>query len=79
MKILGIDPGYERLGIAVLEKVKEKEKQKLIFSECFQTSTKDSHPQRLSQIQKEVERIIKKYKPNKLAIETLFFNKNVNI
>lgn len=81
MKILGIDPGYERLGIAVLEKQKSEtrnqKKMKLVFSETFKTSIKDSHPKRLFQIQKEIERVIKKYKPEKLGIETLFFNKNV--
>ena len=33
MRILGIDPGFERLGIAVLEKNTGKEC--VIFSECF--------------------------------------------
>ncbi len=91
MKILGIDPGYERLGIAILEKSKKgkacpvmakpfygaRNKIELIFSETFKTSAKDSHPERLFQIQKEVERVIKKHKPERLGIETLFFNKNV--
>ena len=40
MIILGIDPGYERLGIAVIEK-KTQEKEKLVYSECFKTSAKD--------------------------------------
>jgi len=74
MRILGIDPGYERLGIAILEKDK---KYKVIFSECFKTSSKDKHAQRLSEIQTEIERVIKKYKPNKIGVETLFFNKNI--
>jgi crossover junction endodeoxyribonuclease RuvC len=80
MKILGIDPGYERLGIAIIEKSEKREvrtKNILVFSETFRTSIKDSHPQRLFEIQKEIERVIKKYKPDRLGIETLFFNKNV--
>ena len=40
MKILGIDPGYERLGIAILEKNKGDKKETLIYSECFKTSSK---------------------------------------
>jgi crossover junction endodeoxyribonuclease RuvC len=76
MKILGIDPGYERLGIAIIEKEKNK-KNKLIFSETFKTSAKDSNAERLFQIQTEIEKVIKKYKPERLGIETLFFNKNV--
>ena len=74
MRVLGIDPGYERLGIAVLE---TGHKPELIFSECFKTSTKDLHSERLAKIQKELEKIIKKYKPEILGVETLFFNKNI--
>ena len=76
MKTLAIDPGYERLGIAVIENLPG-QKENLVFSECFKTSTKDDHSVRLSQIQLEIRKIIKDYEPNHLAIETLFFNKNV--
>lgn len=76
MKILSIDPGYERLGIAVIEK-KEGKKEELVFSKCFKTSSKDPHHQRLTEVSAEVEKIIKKYKPSILVTETLFFSKNV--
>jgi len=39
MKILGIDPGYDRLGIAIIEKP-AKGKEALTYSECFETSSK---------------------------------------
>lgn len=73
MKVLGIDPGYERLGIAILEK---NQKEKLIFSECFKTSSKDEHSNRLALIQNKIKEIIAMYGPEFLAIETLFFNSN---
>jgi len=82
MRILGIDPGYERLGIAVLEKTASakgygvSKKEKVIFSECFKTSTKLEFNERLKLIGEEVKNIIKKYKPEILAIETLFLNTN---
>lgn len=75
MIILGIDPGYERLGVAILENGKTK-KPNVVFSECFKTSSKEEHAERLFQIQTELERVIKKYKPTRLGIETLFFNSN---
>ncbi|OGI67336.1 crossover junction endodeoxyribonuclease RuvC [Candidatus Nomurabacteria bacterium RIFCSPLOWO2_01_FULL_41_12] len=75
MRILGIDPGFERLGIAILEKSKSK-KECVIFSECFKTSAKLEFSERLNLIGIEVRRIIKKYKPEILAIETLFLNTN---
>ena len=74
MRILGIDPGFERLCIAVLEKNTGKEC--VIFSECFKTSAKLEFPERLKLIGDEVRKIIEKYKPEVLAIESLFLNTN---
>lgn len=76
MIILGIDPGFERLGVAVLEKNKGDKKEKIIFSECFKTSAKLEFSERLFLIGEEIKRVIKKFKPEVLAIETLFFNTN---
>lgn len=79
MRILGIDPGYERLGIAVLEKNTEARpmgKELVLFSECFHTSAKLKFSERLLLIGKEVRNIIKKYKPEILSIETLFLTTN---
>ena len=75
MKILAIDPGYERLGIAVLEKI-PKGKETLIYSECFKTSAKIPHHERLTYIGNKIKEVIKKYKPEALATEKLFFSKN---
>jgi len=75
-RILGIDPGYERLGVAVLEKNKGDQKEKVLFSECFKTSAKLEFSERLNLIGKEVRKIIKEYKPEILSIETLFLNTN---
>src|SRR5580698_10406675 len=75
MRILGIDPGYDRLGIAVIERP-SKGKESLIYSDCLQTSAKDDIYVRLKSIGSEVARIIKEFKPDVLAIETLFITKN---
>ena len=77
MKILAVDPGYERIGIAVLEKIlNSSDVEKLIYSNCFKTSASIVFAERLYLIGKEIERIIKKYKPKALAIEKLYFNTN---
>ena len=76
MIILGIDPGFERLGVAVLEKIKSDKKERVLFSECFKTSASLEFSERLLLIGKEVRKIIKKYKPEILAIETLFLTTN---
>lgn len=86
MIILSIDPGFERLGIAILSKEPKqkptfaqsysKAKEVLIHSECFKTSSKLPHQERLFLIGQKIEEIIKKYKPKHFAIEKLFFNTN---
>lgn len=73
--ILGIDPGYGRLGLAILEKQNSKEI--LLYSECFETSSKLTHSERLLALAKKIEEIITKYKPDQIAIETLLWSKNV--
>lgn len=75
MRILGIDPGYDRLGIAVIDK-QTIGKEVLVYSDCFRTSSKDDISLRFVAIGKEMKRIIKQYKPEELAIETLFITKN---
>lgn len=74
MRIIGIDPGYDRLGIAVIEK--NSQKNTLVYSACFNTSPKDSFYARLAQVGTEVGRIIDEYKPSGMAIESLFITKN---
>ena len=74
MKVLAIDPGYERLGVAVIEK--EKGEEKLILSDTLKTSPKKDFIQRLFEIAAEVEKIIQEYQPEFFAIEKLFFNSN---
>lgn len=75
MIILGIDPGYERLGIAVIEKV-AKRKDAIVFSDCYQTDKTLPHPNRLLHISNRCRDIIDQYAPVVLGIETLFFSGN---
>lgn len=75
MRIIAIDPGFERVGIAILERT-PKEKDSLVYSACFKTSAKIPFHERLTSIGNEIETIIKKFKPEKLAIEKLYFTTN---
>ncbi len=76
MLILSIDPGYERLGIAVIEKNPSDKRERLLYSDCFKTDKKLPFPERLVMIGQEIGRLLTKYRPEALAIETLFFNTN---
>lgn len=73
--ILAIDPGFERVGIAILERTNARQ-HNVIFSECFKTSTKIIFSERLLLIGQELEKIIRKYKPSCLGIEKLYFTTN---
>lgn len=75
MRIISIDPGYERLGVAIIDK-ELKGKETLVFSECFKTSAKLPHHERLTLIGNRIKEIIKEYKPEQLATEKLFFSGN---
>ena len=68
--ILAIDPGYDRLGMAVLKE------NTLIYSTCIQTRKTDSHEKRLLQIGNEIERAVKAYRPDLVAVEKLFWGTN---
>ncbi len=72
--ILGIDPGYGRIGIAVLEKNKGKEN--LLHSECLETSKMTDQSERLLLLKEKIRSIIKEYSPSVLAIESLLWSKN---
>jgi crossover junction endodeoxyribonuclease RuvC len=74
VRILGIDPGFDRMGVCVLEKVGTKES--LVYSACIVTSKKESFESRLALIGRELESVLKKHAPHELAIEKLFFAKN---
>lgn len=74
MRILAIDPGYDRVGIAVMEGTASKPE--VVHSECLVTNRTDSRENRLAEIADRIRKIIKLYKPERVAIETLFFGVN---
>ncbi|MEK7579164.1 MAG: crossover junction endodeoxyribonuclease RuvC [Patescibacteria group bacterium] len=73
MKVLGIDPGYERLGIAILEG--DANKQHVLHSECFTPLAKEFIP-RLGECVAQVGKIIKEFEPTSAAFENLFVTAN---
>ncbi|MEN9604791.1 MAG: crossover junction endodeoxyribonuclease RuvC, crossover junction endodeoxyribonuclease RuvC [Candidatus Parcubacteria bacterium] len=73
--IISIDPGYERLGVAILKK-DLKNKVYLEFSGCFKTSSKLDFSDRILLVGEYLEKLITKYRPETLAIENLFLTNN---
>lgn len=75
--ILGIDPGIERVGLAIIKVLpNNKKKETVIYSECFMTDKKMETHKRLALIYKKIQEIIKKYSPTIVAIEHIFFSVN---
>ena len=75
MNILGIDPGLASMGWAVLQN--DKEKFILLACGCLKTD-KDKHfSSRLKSIFSEIEMLADKYDCSVLAVEELYFAKNV--
>jgi len=78
MIILGIDPGSVIVGYAILNKTKENRNcPEVIDFGCIITDKFLTTGERLEKIYKEITKIIKKYKPNLISIESLFFFKNM--
>lgn len=73
MRILAIDPGFDRMGIAVLEG--DPSKPVLVWSDCIQPP-KGEPSVRLNTIQLAVRKAIQEYAPEKISIESLFFSVN---
>jgi crossover junction endodeoxyribonuclease RuvC len=73
MRVLAIDPGYARLGIAVVEG--SSSRPTLVMSGCVLPEN-GAREDRLARVSDAVADAIKEYAPDALAIETLFFSIN---
>lgn len=74
MKVLAIDPGYGRCGLAIIERNSGRDS--LIYSSCVETKATDEFTKRLTEVTLECERLITIYEPEAFAIEKLFFSAN---
>lgn len=74
MIILGIDPGIGRCGWGIIT-INNSQLTVNNYG-CVETSAKQNTEKRLVEIHEQIESLIKKYKPDVLAIEELFFNTN---
>lgn len=75
MIILGIDPGTATLGYGLI-KTKGRDLKALDYG-CVTTDPKEKPCVRLKKINSDLNSVIKKYKPNIVAVEKLYFFKNL--
>lgn len=74
MIVLGIDPGTAITGFGFLEK--QGQRFRVIDYGCILTPAKTPLHDRLDKIFDELDELIKKYQPDHLAVEELFFTNN---
>lgn len=75
MRIIGIDPGTGILGFGVIDA--NRGKTKLVTAGVIRTPAHTPLPERLEEIYDGLTEIIAETKPDVMAIEKLFFTKNV--
>jgi len=75
MIIIGIDPGLATVGFGVI-RTENREITPVSYG-CIRTSADKQTPQRLLEIFAEIKSLFEKYKPDVIAVEKLFFSKNV--
>lgn len=75
MIILGIDPGYATIGYGVIEK-NGSDIRALDYG-TIQTPKDESIPVRLAMLDEALTKIIRKFKPDAVSVEELFFNTNI--
>ncbi len=74
MRVLSIDPGFGRCGVAVLEKANGKDV--LLISDCIETSPTLPFPERLAQVLAACTDLAERFSPDAMAMEKLYFSNN---
>lgn len=74
MIILGIDPGYGRVGWGLI--VKKTPNAQYLAHGLIETDAKSGYYQRIFNIYEQINTIIDQYKPEEMAMESVFFNTN---
>ncbi len=76
MIILGLDPGLATMGFGIVEKLKNDDTVAVDYG-VVNTPKNESLPVRLAMLEEGINRILEKYKPEEIAVEELFFSKNI--
>jgi crossover junction endodeoxyribonuclease RuvC len=75
LRILGIDPGIAIVGFGFIDK--QGNKVTPVQYGCIQTEAHTPEEERLMHVYEAMVQLIDKYKPDAVAFEKLFFNRNV--
>lgn len=74
-RVLGIDPGTARMGFGLVTE----DRGRLAMEEhgCLRTAPPDSRAERLRQLHRGLRELMERLRPHEVAVEQLFFSKNV--
>ncbi len=75
-KVLAADPGYDRLGLAIL--VREGTKEKVLVSLCATSTKGSSLSERIAELEVQVSALLNEYSPDAVAFEKIFFNQSTS-
>lgn len=75
MRVLGIDPGLATTGYGIVDR--DGDGYKVVEAGVITTSPTEPLPQRLKTIYEGVQELIDEYRPDRVAVEELYFAKNV--
>ena len=81
MRIMGIDPGFGRMGVALLETQNakgktQKDATEILYSACLETEKTLDFPERLNKIMLALTELCHTWQPEVIALERLFFTRN---
>ena len=72
--IMGIDPGYDRVGWAVCQAAGQK--LGVVAYGCIRTNPKETQLERYQQLANELDELVVRYQPTDAVVESLFFATN---
>lgn len=76
MLVLGLDPGTATTGYGLVKEHEDGSIEAIAYG-VISTKAKTPMPKRLQQIFEELNQLVERYQPDEIAIEELFFGKNV--
>jgi crossover junction endodeoxyribonuclease RuvC len=75
MIVIGIDPGLARVGYGVI-RISNRQPEAVCYG-CIESGKDQRTPERLLHIYSEIAALFERYPPSHIAIEKLFFTKNI--
>lgn len=78
MIVLGVDPGLATTGYALVQTGERRDHQRVLEAGVLRTSSDSDLPDRLRTIYDDVCQLIREHDPDAMAIEEVYFNRNVS-